>query len=384
MEQGKKIILTGDRPTGRLHIGHYVGSLRRRVELQNSGEYDEIYIMIADAQALTDNADNPEKVRQNIIEVALDYLSAGLDPEKSNLFIQSQVSELTELTFYYMNLVTVQRLQRNPTVKQEMLLRGFSESGDGSDNKAGTPVGFFCYPISQASDITAFKATTVPVGEDQEPMIEQTREIVRKFNSVYGPALVEPEILLPDNAACLRLPGTDGKAKMSKSLGNCIYLSDSADEVRTKVRGMYTDPGHLQVSDPGKVEGNPVFTYLDAFCRPEHFERYGDCFHGRKVSFDFHSLDEVKAQYRAGGLGDVMVKNFLAAVLNDTLEPMRERRRALEQDLPYVYEVLRRGTEAARAKAAGTLADVKKAMRINYFDPGVLEALIQEQSEKYR
>ena len=384
MEKGKKIILTGDRPTGRLHIGHYVGSLRRRVELQNSGEYDEIYIMIADAQALTDNADNPEKVRQNIIEVALDYLSAGLDPEKSNLFIQSQVSELTELTFYYMNLVTVQRLQRNPTVKQEMLLRGFSEGGDGSDNKAGTPVGFFCYPISQASDITAFKATTVPVGEDQEPMIEQTREIVRKFNSVYGPALVEPEILLPDNAACLRLPGTDGKAKMSKSLGNCIYLSDSAEEVRTKVRGMYTDPGHLQVSDPGKVEGNPVFTYLDAFCRPEHFERFGDCFHGRKVSFDFHSLDEVKAQYRAGGLGDVMVKNFLTEVLNDTLEPMRERRRALEQDLPYVYEVLRRGTEAARAKAAGTLADVKKAMRINYFDPGVLEALIQEQSEKYR
>jgi tryptophanyl-tRNA synthetase len=384
MEQGKKIILTGDRPTGRLHIGHYVGSLRRRVELQNSGEYDEIYIMIADAQALTDNADNPEKVRQNIIEVALDYLSAGLDPEKSNLFIQSQVTELTELTFYYMNLVTVQRLQRNPTVKQEMLLRGYSESGDGSDNKAGTPVGFFCYPISQASDITAFKATTVPVGEDQEPMIEQTREIVRKFNSVYGPALVEPEILLPDNAACLRLPGTDGKAKMSKSLGNCIYLSDSADEVRTKVRGMYTDPGHLQVSDPGKVEGNPVFTYLDAFCRPGHFDLFGDCFHGRKVSFDFHSLDEVKAQYRAGGLGDVMVKNFLAAVLNDTLEPMRERRRALEQDLPYVYEVLRRGTEAARAKAAGTLADVKRAMRINYFDPGVLEALIREQSEKYR
>ena len=384
MEKGKKIILAGDRPTGRLHIGHYVGSLRRRVELQNSGEYDEIYIMIADAQALTDNADNPEKVRQNIIEVALDYLSAGLDPEKSNLFIQSQVTELTELTFYYMNLVTVQRLQRNPTVKQEMLLRGYSESGDGSDNKAGTPVGFFCYPISQASDITAFKATTVPVGEDQEPMIEQTREIVRKFNSVYGPALVEPEILLPDNAACLRLPGTDGKAKMSKSLGNCIYLSDSADEVRTKVRGMYTDPGHLQVSDPGKVEGNPVFTYLDAFCRPEHFERFGDCFQGRKVSFDFHSLDEVKAQYRAGGLGDVMVKNFLAAVLNDTLEPMRERRRALEQDLPYVYGVLRKGTEAARAKAAETLADVKRAMRINYFDPGVLEALIREQSEKYR
>ena len=379
-----KIILTGDRPTGRLHIGHYVGSLRRRVELQNSGEYDKIFIMIADAQALTDNADNPEKVRQNIIEVALDYLSAGLDPEKSTLFIQSQVSELTELTFFYMNLVTVQRLQRNPTVKQEIQLRGYSETGDGSDNKAGTPVGFFCYPISQASDITAFKATTVPVGEDQEPMIEQTREIVRKFNAVYGPTLVEPEILLPDNAACLRLPGTDGKAKMSKSLGNCIYLSDSAEEVKTKVRGMFTDPGHLQVSDPGKVEGNTVFTYLDAFCRPEHFERFGDCFHGKKVSFDFHSLDEVKAQYRAGGLGDVMIKNFLTEVLNDTLEPIRIRRKALEQDLPYVYDVLRKGTEAARAVAAETLADVKRAMRINYFDPGVLDELIKEQSEKYK
>jgi len=384
MESKKKIILTGDRPTGRLHIGHYVGSLRRRVELQESGAFDEIYIMIADAQALTDNADNPEKVRQNIIEVALDYLSAGLDPAKSHLFIQSQVAELTELTFYYMNLVTVQRLQRNPTVKQEIQLRGYSETGDGSDNKAGTPVGFFCYPISQASDITAFRATTVPVGEDQEPMIEQTREIVRKFNAVYGPTLVEPEILLPDNAACLRLPGTDGKAKMSKSLGNCIYLSDSAEEVRTKVRGMFTDPGHLQVSDPGKVEGNTVFTYLDAFCRPEHFDRFGDCFHGKKVSFDFHSLDEVKAQYRAGGLGDVMIKNFLTEVLNDTLEPIRVRRKALEQDLPYVYEVLRQGTEAARAKAAATLADVKKAMRINYFDPGVLEELIRQQAERYK
>ncbi len=382
MADKKKIILTGDRPTGRLHIGHYVGSLRRRVEMQNSGEYDEIYIMIADAQALTDNADNPEKVRQNIIEVALDYLSAGLDPAKTNILIQSQVPELTELTFYYMNLVTVQRLQRNPTVKQEMQMRGFNDS-EASDNKAGTPVGFFCYPISQAADITAFQATVVPVGEDQEPMLEQTREIVRKFNSTYGPALTEPEILLPDNAACLRLPGTDGKAKMSKSLGNCIYLSDSAEEVRIKVRGMFTDPGHLQVSDPGRVEGNTVFTYLDAFCRPEHFARFGDCFHGRKASFEFRSLDEVKAQYRAGGMGDVMIKNFLTEVLNDTLEPIRTRRRALEQDLPYVYEVLRKGTEAARAKAAETLAGVKRAMRINYFDSGVLEALIAEQSAKY-
>ncbi len=377
-----KIILTGDRPTGRLHIGHYVGSLRRRVELQNSGEFEKIFIMIADAQALTDNADNPEKVRQNIIEVALDYMSAGLDPSKSTLFIQSQVSELTELTFFYMNLVTVQRLQRNPTVKQEIQMRGFSDNGE--DNKAGTPVGFFCYPISQAADITAFKATTVPVGEDQEPMIEQTREIVRKFNSVYGPTLVEPEILLPDNAACLRLPGTDGKAKMSKSLGNCIYLSDSADEVRAKVKGMFTDPGHLQVSDPGKVEGNTVFTYLDAFCRPEHFDKFGQCFVGRKASFEFHSLDEVKAQYRAGGLGDVMIKNFLTEVLNDTLEPMRVRRKELEADLPYVYEVLRKGSEVARVEAAKTLAEVKRSMRINYFESGVLEQLIKEQSEKYR
>ena len=379
----EKIILTGDRPTGRLHIGHYVGSLRRRVELQNSGAFDKIFIMIADAQALTDNADNPEKVRQNIIEVALDYLSCGLDPEKSVLFIQSQVSELTELTFFYMNLVTVQRVQRNPTVKAEIQMRGFNDA-EGADNKAGTPVGFFCYPISQAADITAFQATTVPVGEDQEPLIEQTREIVRKFNATYGPTLVEPEILLPDNAACLRLPGTDGKAKMSKSLGNCIYLSDSAEEVAAKVRGMYTDPGHLQVSDPGKVEGNTVFTYLDAFCRPEHFERYGDCFHGRKVSFDFHSLDEVKAQYRAGGLGDVMCKNFLNAVLNETLEPIRRRRKELEQNIPYVYEVLRKGSEVARAAAAETLAAVKRSMRINYFDPGVLDELIREQTAKYQ
>ena len=379
----KKIILTGDRPTGRLHIGHYVGSLRRRVELQDSGKFDEIYIMIADAQALTDNADNPEKVRQNIIEVALDYLSVGLDPEKSNLFIQSQISELTELTFFYNNLVTVQRLQRNPTVKAEMALRGFNDS-EGAENKAGTPVGFFCYPISQAADITAFKATVVPVGEDQEPMIEQTREIVRKFNATYAPVLVEPEILLPDNASCLRLPGTDGKAKMSKSLGNCIYLSDDSETVRQKVRGMYTDPGHLQVSDPGKVEGNTVFTYLDAFCKPEHFDKFASCFVGKKVSFEFHSLDEIKAQYRAGGLGDVMVKNFLFAVLEDTLAPIRERRAKYEKDIPYVYEVLRKGTEAARAVAAQTLADVKRAMKINYFDPGVLDALIAEQSEKYR
>ena len=379
-----KIILTGDRPTGRLHIGHYVGSLRRRVELQNSGLFDKIFIMIADAQALTDNADNPDKVRQNILEVALDYMAAGLDPSKSTLFIQSQISELTELTFFYMNLVTVQRLQRNPTVKQEMAMRGFSDSTEGTDNKVGMPVGFFCYPISQAADITAFKATTVPAGEDQEPMIEQTREIVRKFNSVYSPVLVEPEILLPDTDACRRLPGTDGRAKMSKSLGNCIHLSDSADTVWTKVKGMYTDPGHLQVSDPGKVEGNTVFTYLDAFCRPEHFSMFGDCFHGKKQSFDFASLDEVKAQYRAGGLGDMMIKNFLNAVLNDTLEPIRTRRAELEKDIPYVYEVLRKGSEVAREVAAQTLADVKKAMRINYFDADVLASLTQEQTEKYK
>lgn len=379
---GKNIILTGDRPTGRLHIGHYVGSLRRRVELQNSGKFDKIFIMIADAQALTDNADNPEKVRENILEVALDYLSAGLDPSKSVIFIQSMVSELTELTFFYNNLVTVQRLQRNPTVKAEIQMRGFNECED-NDNKAGLPVGFFCYPISQAADITAFKANVVPAGEDQKPMIEQTREIVRKFNSTYSPVLVEPEILLPEEQACLRLPGTDGKAKMSKSLGNCIYLSDSAEEVNKKVKGMFTDPNHLQVCDPGNVECNTVFTYLDAFCRDEHFEKFGSCFVGKKVSFDFHTLNEVKAQYRAGGLGDMMIKNFLAAVLNDTLEPIRERRKALEQNIPYVYEILRQGSEIAQKEAAQTLKEVKEAMRINYFDAGVLDELIKKQQEKY-
>ena len=379
---GKNIILTGDRPTGRLHIGHYVGSLRRRVELQNSGKFDKIFIMIADAQALTDNADNPEKVRENILEVALDYLSAGLDPSKCVIFIQSMVSELTELTFFYNNLVTVQRLQRNPTVKAEIQMRGFNECED-NDNKAGLPVGFFCYPISQAADITAFKANVVPAGEDQKPMIEQTREIVRKFNSTYSPMLVEPEILLPEEQACLRLPGTDGKAKMSKSLGNCIYLSDSAEEVNKKVKGMFTDPNHLQVCDPGNVECNTVFTYLDAFCRDEHFEKFGSCFVGKKVSFDFHTLDEVKAQYRAGGLGDMMIKNFLAAVLNDTLEPIRERRKALEQNIPYVYEILRQGSEIAQKEAAQTLKEVKEAMRINYFDAGVLDELIKKQQEKY-
>lgn len=379
---GKNIILTGDRPTGRLHIGHYVGSLRRRVELQNSGKFDKIFIMIADAQALTDNADNPEKVRENILEVALDYLSAGLDPSKCVIFIQSMVSELTELTFFYSNLVTVQRLQRNPTVKAEIQMRGFNECED-NDNKAGLPVGFFCYPISQAADITAFKANVVPAGEDQKPMIEQTREIVRKFNSTYSPVLVEPEILLPEEQACLRLPGTDGKAKMSKSLGNCIYLSDSAEEVNKKVKGMFTDPNHLQVCDPGNVECNTVFTYLDAFCHDEHFEKFGSCFVGKKVSFDFHTLDEVKAQYRAGGLGDMMIKNFLAAVLNDTLEPIRERRKALEQNIPYVYEILRQGSEIAQKEAAQTLKEVKEAMRINYFDAGVLDELIKKQQEKY-
>lgn len=358
-----KIILTGDRPTGRLHVGHYVGSLKRRVELQNSGAFDEIYIMIADAQALTDNADNPEKVRQNIIEVALDYLSVGLDPEKSTLFIQSQVEALTELTFYYMNLVTVSRLQRNPTVKSEIQMRNFETS---------IPVGFFTYPISQAADITAFKATTVPAGEDQEPMIEQTREIVRKFNSVYGEALVEPEILLPDNSACLRLPGTDGKAKMSKSLGNCIYLSDTEEDVKKKVMSMYTDPDHLKVSDPGKVEGNPVFIYLDAFCRDEMFAEYLP---------DYTCLDEMKAHYQRGGLGDVKVKKFLNRVLQEELAPIRARRKEWEQKIPEVYEILHEGSEKARATANATLADVKRCMRINYFDD--LE-LIRSQSEKFK
>lgn len=357
-----KIILTGDRPTGRLHVGHYVGSLRRRVELQNSGEYRKTYIMIADAQALTDNIENPEKVRQNIIEVALDYMSCGLDPEKSTLFIQSQISELCELTFYYMDLVTVARLQRNPTVKSEIQMRNF---------EASIPVGFFTYPISQAADITAFKATTVPVGGDQLPMIEQTREIVHKFNTVYAPVLVEPKALLPESEACQRLPGVDGKAKMSKSLGNCIYLADSADEVRTKIMGMYTDPLHLQVSDPGHLEGNTVFTYLDAFCRQEHFGRYLP---------DYADLDELKAHYQRGGLGDVKVKKFLNNVMQETLEPIRERRKALEKDIPAVYEVLRRGSEAAREAAAQTLSEVKSAMRINYFED---RELIQAQSARY-
>ena len=358
-----KIILTGDRPTGKLHLGHYVGSLKRRVELQNSGEYDEIYIMIADAQALTDNADNPDKVRNNIIEVALDYLSCGLDPAKSNIFIQSQVPELTELAFYYMNLVTVSRLQRNPTVKSEIQMRNF---------EASIPVGFFTYPISQASDITAFKATTVPVGEDQKPMIEQTVEIVRRFNSVYGEVLVEPEVLLSQNAACLRLPGTDGKAKMSKSLGNCIYLSDSAEEVRKKVMGMFTDPNHLKVSDPGKVEGNCVFTYLDAFSKPEHFAKYLP---------EYASLDELKEHYRRGGLGDVKCKKLLIAVLEEELAPIRARRREFEQNIEGVYEMLHKGSQVAQAKAARTLMEVKDAMRINYFQD---KELIARQAEAYR
>ena len=358
-----KIILTGDRPTGKLHLGHYVGSLKRRVELQNSGEYDEIYIMIADAQALTDNADNPDKVRNNIIEVALDYLSCGLDPAKSNIFIQSQVPELTELAFYYMNLVTVSRLQRNPTVKSEIQMRNF---------EASIPVGFFTYPISQASDITAFKATTVPVGEDQKPMIEQTVEIVRRFNSVYGEVLVEPEVMLSQNAACLRLPGTDGKAKMSKSLGNCIYLSDSAEDVRKKVMGMFTDPNHLKVSDPGKVEGNCVFTYLNAFSKPEHFAKYLP---------EYASLDELKEHYRRGGLGDVKCKKLLIAVLEEELAPIRARRREFEQNIEGVYEMLRKGSQVAQAKAARTLMEVKDAMRINYFQD---KELIARQAEAYR
>ena len=358
-----KIILTGDRPTGRLHVGHYVGSLKRRVELQNSGEYDEIYIMIADAQALTDNADNPEKVRQNIIEVALDYMSCGLDPDKTNMFIQSQIPELCELTCYYMNLVTVSRLQRNPTVKTEIKMRNFETS---------IPVGFFTYPISQASDITAFKATTVPAGEDQMPMGEQTKEIVHKFNSVYGETLTEPEILLPENQACMRLPGIDGKAKMSKSLGNCIYLSDSAEDVGKKVMSMYTDPDHIKVSDPGKIEGNTVFTYLDAFCRKDHFERYLP---------DYAGLDELKEHYKRGGLGDVKVKKFLNSVLQEELEPIRAKRKELEQNIPYVYEVLKKGTAAAKAKAESTLSEVKAAMKINYFDD---TELITAQTEKYK
>ena len=357
-----KIILTGDRPTGRLHVGHYVGSLRRRVELQNSGEFDKIYIMIADAQALTDNADNPEKVRQNIVEVALDYLSCGLDPEKSTLFIQSMIPELTELSFYYMNLVTVARLQRNPTVKAEIQMRNF---------EASIPVGFFTYPISQAADITAFQATTVPVGEDQMPMLEQCREIVHKFNSVYGETLTMPQIMLPDNQACMRLPGIDGKAKMSKSLNNCIYLSDTEEEVRTKIMSMFTDPNHLKVSDPGKVEGNPVFIYLEAFSRPEHFAEFLP---------EYAGIEELEEHYKRGGLGDVKVKKFLNNVMQSELAPIRARRAQWEKDIPAVYEILKKGSEEAEKVAAETLSKVRAAMKINYFDDA---ARIKEQMEKY-
>lgn len=346
----KKVILTGDRPTGRLHVGHYVGSLKERVRLQNSGKYDEIYIMIADAQALTDNAEHPEKVRNNIIEVALDYLACGIDPKKATIFIQSMVPELTELTFYYMNLVTVSRVQRNPTVKAEIQMRNF---------EASIPVGFFCYPISQAADITAFRATEVPVGEDQMPMIEQCKEIVHKFNMVYGETLTDPKIVLPENSACLRLPGIDGKAKMSKSLGNCIYLSDEPEEIQKKIMSMFTDPAHLRVSDPGHVEGNPVFIYLDAFCRDEHFEEFLP---------EYKNLDELKAHYTRGGLGDIKVKKFLNSVIQAELQPIRERRKAWEQRIPEVYDILREGSKNAEAVAAKTLADVKRAMQINYFE----------------
>lgn len=357
-----KIMLTGDRPTGRLHIGHYVGSLRRRVELQNQGDFDKMFVFIADAQALTDNTDNPEKVRQNVVEVALDYLACGLDPEKVTIFIQSQIPELCELAFYFQNLVTVSRLQRNPTVKTEIGMRGFEGS---------IPVGFFTYPISQAADIAAFRANVVPVGEDQRPMIEQATEIVRRFNHIYGDTLVEPNIMLPDNQACLRLPGIDGKAKMSKSLGNCIYLSETADEMAKKVKVMYTDPTHLSVNDPGHVEGNTVFTYLDAFCRDEHFGLYFP---------DYANLDEMKAHYMRGGLGDVKCKKFLEKVLNETLEPIRARRLEFQKDIPAIYDMLRRGCEDARAVAADTLADVRRAMKINYFDD---EALIAEQANRF-
>lgn len=358
----EKIILTGDRPTGKLHIGHYVGSLRRRVELQNSGEFDKIFIMIADAQALTDNADNPEKIRQNVIEVALDYLAAGIDPTKSNIFIQSAVPELTELAFYYMNLVTVSRLQRNPTVKSEIQARNF---------EANIPVGFFTYPISQAADITLFKATTVPVGEDQKPMLEQTNEIVRRFNYIYGDTLVEPQILLPENQACCRLPGIDGKAKMSKSLGNCIYLSDTAKELKKKVNAMYTDPEHIHIEQPGHLEGNCVFTYLDAFAKDSDFEQFLP---------DYKNLDELKEHYTRGGLGDGTCKKLLLNILNDRLEPMRIRRKEFEKDIPAVYEILKKGTEAAREVGAKTLAEVRHAMRIDYFDD---KELIAEQAKRF-
>ena len=357
-----KIILTGDRPTGRLHVGHYVGSLAERVKLQNSGLYDEIYIMIADAQALTDNAEHPEKVRHNILQVALDYLACGLDPEKSNIFIQSMVPELTELTFYYMNLVTVARVQRNPTVKSEIKMRNF---------EASIPVGFFCYPISQAADITAFRATHVPVGEDQLPMLEQTKEIVHKFNSVYGDTLIDPKILLPENEACLRLPGIDGKAKMSKSLGNCIYLSEESEDIKKKVFSMFTDPNHIRVEDPGSLEGNTVFTYLDAFCKPEYFAEFLP---------EYQNLDELKAHYQRGGLGDMKVKRFLNNVLQAELEPIRNRRKELQKDIPAIYEILKKGSEKAEAVAAQTLKEVKDAMKINYFDD---KALIEAQAERF-
>ena len=362
MAEKKKIILTGDRPTGKLHIGHYAGSLKHRVELQNSGEYDKIFIMIADAQALTDNADNPAKIRQSIMEVALDYLSIGIDPAKSTIFVQSHLSELTELSFYYMNLVTVSRLQRNPTVKAEIQMRNFETS---------IPVGFYTYPISQAADITAFEATTVPVGEDQAPMLEQTREIVHKFNAVYGETLTEPNILLPDNRACLRLPGTDGKAKMSKSLGNCIYLSDTEEDVRKKVMSMFTDPDHIRVQDPGKLEGNTVFTYLDAFSKTEHFAQYLP---------EYANLDELKAHYRRGGLGDVKVKKFLNSVMQEELAPIRARRAEYEKKIDQVYEILKSGSETAKQTAAKTLDKVKHAMRIDYFhDP----AFLAEQKQRF-
>ena len=350
----KQIILTGDRPTGKLHVGHYVGSLKRRVQLQNSGKYDEIYIMIADAQALTDNAEHPEKVRQNIMNVALDYLACGINPDKSTIFIQSMIPELTELTFYYMNLVTVARVQRNPTIKSEIQMRGFEKN---------IPVGFFCYPISQAADITAFHATTVPVGEDQMPMLEQCTEIVHKFNSVYGDTLTEPKIMLPDNKACLRLPGIDGKAKMSKSLGNCIYLSESPEEIKKKIMSMYTDPTHIRKEDPGHVEGNPVFIYLDAFCKDEYFAEFLP---------DYANLDELKAHYTRGGLGDVTVKKFLNNVIQAELAPIRERRMSWEKRLPDVYEILRIGTEKAHETAAKTMSEVRRAMKIDYFDEGNL------------
>ncbi len=359
-----KIILTGDRPTGKLHLGHYIGSLRRRVELQNAGDYDKMFVFMADVQALTDNADNPEKIRQSIVNVALDYLAAGLDPEKCVLFIQSQIPELAELTTYLMNLVSVSRVQRNPTVKTEVKMRGFEGES--------IPLGFFCYPVSQAADITLFKATTVPAGEDQEPMLEVTRELVRRFNQIYAPVLVEPNIMLPENATARRLPGTDGKEKMSKSLGNCIYLSDDADTVWQKVRSMYTDPTHINLNDPGHVEGNAVFTYLDAFSRPEHFAQYWP---------EYQNLDELKDHYRRGGLGDMKCKKFLNQILNEFLEPMRQRRHEFEQDIPEIYNILRRGTEKARETAAQTMSEVRQAMKINYFDD---EELIRSQAEAFR